>query len=156
MSSTSTTLFPLLTPSVLYACRDASVPVVATVHNYKLSCASGALFRDGRGLPRLPGGSSLPALARALLPRLTRLDGPCRTRFAGCTPRAWRTMVTCITSSSPARQRDLASHRSGSQPTAAIRQAQLRALRRQHADDRQGAPGRVRGATGRSEGARRS
>ena len=25
--------FPLLSPAVLYACRDATVPVVATIHN---------------------------------------------------------------------------------------------------------------------------
>jgi glycosyltransferase involved in cell wall biosynthesis len=39
--------FPLLSPAVLYACRDAAVPVVATIHNYKLACASGDFFRDG-------------------------------------------------------------------------------------------------------------
>lgn len=39
--------FPLISPSVLYACRDAQVPVVATIHNYKLLCASGDLFREG-------------------------------------------------------------------------------------------------------------
>jgi glycosyltransferase involved in cell wall biosynthesis len=39
--------FPLLSPSVLYACRDARVPVVATIHNYKLACANGEFFRDG-------------------------------------------------------------------------------------------------------------
>ncbi len=39
--------FPLLSASVLYACRDARVPVVATVHNYKLACANGSFFRDG-------------------------------------------------------------------------------------------------------------
>ena len=39
--------FPLLSASVLYACRDAAVPVVATIHNYRLVCASGVLFRQG-------------------------------------------------------------------------------------------------------------
>ena len=39
--------FPLLSASVLYACRDAGVPVVATIHNYKLACASGDFFRAG-------------------------------------------------------------------------------------------------------------
>lgn len=39
--------FPLLSASVLYACRDAAVPVVATIHNYRLVCASGDFFRDG-------------------------------------------------------------------------------------------------------------
>ena len=39
--------FPLLSASVLYACRDARVPVVATLHNYKLVCANGMFFRRG-------------------------------------------------------------------------------------------------------------
>lgn len=39
--------FPLLSPAVLYACRDASVPVVATMHNYRLACAGGTFFRNG-------------------------------------------------------------------------------------------------------------
>jgi hypothetical protein len=39
--------FPLLSPAVLYACHDAGVPVVATIHNYKLACANGTFFRDG-------------------------------------------------------------------------------------------------------------
>ena len=39
--------FPLLSPSVLYACRDEGVPVVVTVHNYRLMCAGGSFFRDG-------------------------------------------------------------------------------------------------------------
>jgi glycosyltransferase involved in cell wall biosynthesis len=40
--------FPLLSPSVLAACTDACVPVVATLHNYLQVCPSGTLFRDGR------------------------------------------------------------------------------------------------------------
>ena len=40
--------FPLLSPSVLYACRAAGVPAVVTLHNYRLTCATGDLFRDGR------------------------------------------------------------------------------------------------------------
>jgi glycosyltransferase involved in cell wall biosynthesis len=39
--------FPLLSPSVLYACRDEQVPAVVTFHNYRQICPSGALFRDG-------------------------------------------------------------------------------------------------------------
>ena len=39
--------FPLLSPAILYACRDSSVPVVATIHNYKLACASGDFFPQG-------------------------------------------------------------------------------------------------------------
>jgi glycosyltransferase involved in cell wall biosynthesis/SAM-dependent methyltransferase len=40
--------FPLLSASILYACRAEGVPVVVTLHNYRLACASGDLFRDGR------------------------------------------------------------------------------------------------------------
>jgi glycosyltransferase involved in cell wall biosynthesis len=39
--------FPLLSPAVLQACRAAAVPVVTTIHNYRLACASGIFFRDG-------------------------------------------------------------------------------------------------------------
>jgi glycosyltransferase involved in cell wall biosynthesis len=39
--------FPLLSAAVLRACRDAGVPVVATLHNYGLACANRAFFRDG-------------------------------------------------------------------------------------------------------------
>src|ERR1700734_1153970 len=39
--------FPLLSDAVLYACRDARVPVVATVHNYRLACSNGMFFRNG-------------------------------------------------------------------------------------------------------------
>jgi glycosyltransferase involved in cell wall biosynthesis len=39
--------FPLLSPSVYYACREAGIPVVQTLHNYRLLCANAYLFREG-------------------------------------------------------------------------------------------------------------
>jgi glycosyltransferase involved in cell wall biosynthesis len=39
--------FPLLSPSVFDACRDAGVPVVQTLHNYRSVCPNALLFRDG-------------------------------------------------------------------------------------------------------------
>lgn len=36
-----------LSPAVLRALHDAGVPVVMTLHNYRLACVSGVLFRDG-------------------------------------------------------------------------------------------------------------
>jgi glycosyltransferase involved in cell wall biosynthesis len=39
--------FPTLSPSVFYACSEARVPVVHTLHNYRIICASATLFRDG-------------------------------------------------------------------------------------------------------------
>jgi glycosyltransferase involved in cell wall biosynthesis len=40
--------FPLLSPSIYYACREAGVPVVQTLHNYRLVCPGALLMRDGR------------------------------------------------------------------------------------------------------------
>ena len=40
--------FPLLSPSVVQACADAGVPVVATLHNYLQVCPRGTLYRDGQ------------------------------------------------------------------------------------------------------------
>jgi glycosyltransferase involved in cell wall biosynthesis len=40
--------FPLLSPSVYYACRNAGVPVVQTLHNFRLVCPNAMLFRQGK------------------------------------------------------------------------------------------------------------
>lgn len=40
--------FPTLSPSVFYACAESGVPVIQTLHNYRILCASATLFRDGR------------------------------------------------------------------------------------------------------------
>lgn len=40
--------FPLISPSAYYACADARVPVVKTLHNYRLLCPAATLLRDGR------------------------------------------------------------------------------------------------------------
>jgi glycosyltransferase involved in cell wall biosynthesis len=39
--------FPLISPSVYYACRKANVPVVQTLHNYRLLCPAATFYRDG-------------------------------------------------------------------------------------------------------------
>lgn len=39
--------FPRLSPSVHFACRQAGVPIVQTLHNYRLLCPSATLLRDG-------------------------------------------------------------------------------------------------------------
>ncbi len=38
---------PLISPSAYYAVRAEGVPVVQTLHNYRLVCANAYLFRDG-------------------------------------------------------------------------------------------------------------
>ncbi|HEX4029770.1 MAG TPA: glycosyltransferase [Terracidiphilus sp.] len=40
--------FPALSPSIYDACRAARVPVVQTLHNYRLVCANALLFRNGK------------------------------------------------------------------------------------------------------------
>lgn len=39
--------FPLISPSGYYACRSANVPVVQTLHNYRLLCPAATFFRNG-------------------------------------------------------------------------------------------------------------
>ena len=45
--------YPLLTPSVFKASKDAGAKVVHTLHNYRLWCISGIFFRDGYGVCEL-------------------------------------------------------------------------------------------------------
>jgi glycosyltransferase involved in cell wall biosynthesis len=40
--------FPLISPAAYYACAEAGVPVVQTLHNYRLLCPSATLMRDGK------------------------------------------------------------------------------------------------------------
>jgi glycosyltransferase involved in cell wall biosynthesis len=40
--------FPLLSPSVYDACDLAKIPVVQTLHNYRLGCPNAMLFRQGK------------------------------------------------------------------------------------------------------------
>lgn len=40
--------FPLISPAAYAACADARVPVVQTLHNYRLLCPASTLFRDGK------------------------------------------------------------------------------------------------------------
>lgn len=40
--------FPLLTPSIFDACRNAGVPVVVTLHNFRVTCANAMLLRGSQ------------------------------------------------------------------------------------------------------------
>jgi glycosyltransferase involved in cell wall biosynthesis len=39
---------PLLSPAVYFAAHDAGIPVVQTLHNYRLLCPNALFFREGR------------------------------------------------------------------------------------------------------------
>lgn len=40
--------FPMLSPSIYYAAKAEGVPVVQTLHNYRILCPNALFFRDGR------------------------------------------------------------------------------------------------------------
>src|SRR3954452_18720116 len=40
--------FPLISPAAYYACRAERVPVVQTLHNFRLLCPNALFFRDGK------------------------------------------------------------------------------------------------------------
>ncbi|MBW3599406.1 MAG: glycosyltransferase [Planctomycetes bacterium] len=42
-----TNVFPLISPAVYYAARAEGVPVVQSLHNFRLHCVNGFLLRDG-------------------------------------------------------------------------------------------------------------
>ena len=48
--------FPRMSPAVYYACADAGVPVVQTLHNFRLLCANGIFLRDGKPCEACGGG----------------------------------------------------------------------------------------------------
>ena len=39
--------FPTISPSIFRQCKAAGIPVVHTIHNYRLLCVGATLFRDG-------------------------------------------------------------------------------------------------------------
>ena len=54
--------FPLLSPSVYWAAHRFGVPVVQTLHNYRLTCANGLLLRGGEPCESCVGGFPVAAL----------------------------------------------------------------------------------------------
>ena len=40
--------FATISPSIYFACKEANVPVVQTLHNYRLICPAATLFRNGK------------------------------------------------------------------------------------------------------------
>ena len=56
-------LVPLISPAAYYACRDEGVPVVQTLHNFRLRCPAGTMFREGTPC-EVCGPGLLPGIAR--------------------------------------------------------------------------------------------
>jgi len=49
--------FPLISPSILWACKREGVPVVHTLHNYRLLCPGANFIRDGKACEDCMHGS---------------------------------------------------------------------------------------------------
>ena len=97
--------FPLLSASVLHACSRAGVPVVATLHNYKLLCASGDFYRSSRPCHDCAGTAGTPALVHGCY-RGSRLATAAVVAGNVVNRSAWRTQVSAYAFISAA-QRDL-------------------------------------------------
>jgi glycosyltransferase involved in cell wall biosynthesis len=57
--------FPQISPAGYAVCREVGVPVVQTLHNYRMFCANGLLNRGGEACERCVGRAPLPALVHA-------------------------------------------------------------------------------------------
>ena len=41
-------LYPFNSPAALFECKKANIPVVMTVHNFRLTCPTGLFMRKGK------------------------------------------------------------------------------------------------------------
>jgi glycosyltransferase involved in cell wall biosynthesis len=64
--------FPQMSPSAYAACRELGVPVVQTLHNYRLVCAGALLQRDGQPCEKCLNGSAVLGLLPGLVHRCYR------------------------------------------------------------------------------------
>lgn len=86
--------FPLITPSIFYACKARGVPVVHTLHNYRIACASGVLMRNGKVCEKCLGGSPLWGVAHRCY-RGSLVGSIATARMIGAQQRkgTWQTQV---------------------------------------------------------------
>jgi glycosyltransferase involved in cell wall biosynthesis len=57
-------VFPLITPSAYLAARDAELPIVQTIHNFRFLCPNGLFYTHGHVCERCIGGDTLHAIRR--------------------------------------------------------------------------------------------
>jgi glycosyltransferase involved in cell wall biosynthesis len=55
-------VFPLISPAVIPVAHRAGIPVVFSVHNYRLSCIAGTFVRDGRACRTCLRGGAVPGV----------------------------------------------------------------------------------------------
>lgn len=85
--------FPLLSSAVLHSCHKAEVPVVATIHNYRLACASADYFRRGAVCHDCSTGTPISAVVHGCY-RDSRLTTVPVVLGTVAHRRAWRSLVS--------------------------------------------------------------
>ena len=55
-------VFPLISPSVYYALRNADIPIVQTIHNFRFLCPNGLFYTNGSVCERCIHGNTLHAI----------------------------------------------------------------------------------------------
>lgn len=101
-------LFPLLSPSVLQVCRRRGIPLVATMHNYRLICSESSLFRAGAVCRECIGRSPLPAVRHGCF-HGSRLATVPLAVASVAHKHAWRSMISAYVFLSAAQKAEFAS-----------------------------------------------
>ncbi|HEX3966293.1 MAG TPA: glycosyltransferase family 4 protein [Trebonia sp.] len=99
--------FPMISDAALHACRDAGVPVVATLHSYRLGCTGGSFFRNGTLCHDCAGGAVLPGVMHGCYRHSRAASVPLAISI-GVHREAWRSLISAYLFIS-ASQRDVLS-----------------------------------------------
>jgi glycosyltransferase involved in cell wall biosynthesis len=101
--------FPLISPSSIHALTTLRVPVVMTLHNFRLFCANGLLFREGRPCEECLGSSPLPGIVHGCYRGSRPATAPIALNIAAHRRLGtWSRVATFITLSSFARAKVIA------------------------------------------------
>ncbi len=87
-------LFPLISPSVLGVCRRMRIPVVMTVHNYRLICPNGLFMVGGRVCERCRKGHEFWCMLRNCTGSLPKSAGYALRTFVARKGQFYRKSVT--------------------------------------------------------------
>ncbi len=79
-------VFPLISPSLYMTLHDLGVPVVQTIHNFRLLCPNGLFLVDGAVCQRCSGGN----YAHAVIHRCLHGDLPMSAAYAASVALHWR------------------------------------------------------------------
>jgi glycosyltransferase involved in cell wall biosynthesis len=75
-------LYPLISPAVLHVCKEFSLPVVMTLHNYRLICPNGLFMVGGKICEKCRGGKEYWCIFRKCEGSLLKSLGYALRNFA--------------------------------------------------------------------------